>query len=36
MKKTDKEEEEKELLVQKIVEEGDITASIDEDTAKGP
>ena len=36
IKKTDKEEEEKEPLVQKTEEEGDITASIDEDTAKGP
>ena len=36
MRITDKEEEEKEVPVQKIEEEGDIIASIDEDSAKGP
>ena len=36
MKKIDKEEEEKEVSVQKIEEEGDSIASIDEDPAKGP
>ena len=36
MKITDKEEEEKEAQAQKIEEEGDTIASIDEDSAKGP